>query len=49
MFVFKKIYEFLNNKKKYWITPILFSIILCLILLIIAYGKKITPFAYSFF
>ncbi len=49
MFVFRKIYEFLKKKKKYWMTPILFSISLCLILLLIAYGKKITPFAYSFF
>jgi len=49
MFAFRKIYGFLKNKKKYWMMPILFSISLCLILLLIAYGKKITPFAYSFF
>jgi hypothetical protein len=49
MIIFRKIYELLKNKKKYWMIPILFSIALCLMLLLIAYGKKITPFAYSFF
>jgi len=49
MFAFKEIYEFFKKRKKYWMTPILFSIFFCLMLLLISYGKKITPFVYNFF
>tara|TARA_B110000014_G_C20046985_1_gene544461 strand:+ start:397 stop:546 length:150 start_codon:yes stop_codon:yes gene_type:complete len=45
----KKIWEFLKVKKKYWLFPILLSLLLFGGLIILSQGLVIAPFIYKIF
>jgi len=45
----KKIFRFLNIRKKYWLTPVLLAIVLFGGLLILSKGSQMIPFIYNFF
>lgn len=44
-----EIYEFLKVRKKYWLAPLIITIVLMGSLLIFTQGSVIAPFIYSIF
>ena len=47
--LFKDVYDFLKIRKKYWLAPLIITIILMGALLIFTQGTVIAPFIYSIF
>ena len=45
----KEIYEFLKVRKKYWLAPLIITIVLMGALLIFTQGSVVAPFIYSIF
>ena len=45
----KKFYDFLKVKKKYWLLPIFFVLVLIGIIIILGKGAVIIPFVYTIF
>ena len=45
----KEFWEFLNVRKKYWLYPILFVLVIFGILIILSQGSAIAPFIYTIF
>jgi hypothetical protein len=45
----KELWAFLRIRKKLWITPIIFLILLISALLIVAQGSVLAPFIYTLF
>jgi|TARA_B110000483_G_scaffold238568_1_gene315444 hypothetical protein len=45
----KEFWEFLKNRKKYWLLPILFVLVLFGGLIILTQGTAIAPFIYTIF
>ncbi len=45
----KDIWDFLKVRKKYWLPPLIITIILTVIIFIITDGSAVAPFIYSFF
>ena len=45
----KKIWEFLKLKKKYWLYPVLLTLLLFGGLMILTQGLVLAPFIYKFF
>ena len=49
MSLFKEIWLYMRQNKKYWLVPILFILILMSVLLIVAQSSALAPFIYSIF
>ncbi|MFI5180378.1 MAG: DUF5989 family protein [Thermoanaerobaculia bacterium] len=47
--VFGQIWEFLKYRKKYWLTPIIFLMVLIGFLLVVAEKSVLAPFIYTLF
>jgi len=47
--VFSELWEFLKYRKKYWLMPIIFLMLLVGFLLIVAEKSAIAPFIYTLF
>lgn len=47
--VFAELWEFLKYRKKYWLAPILFFLILLGLLLAVAEKSALAPFVYTLF
>lgn len=47
--ILKEIFEFLMEKKKYWIIPIIIILLLIGILVVLSEGSAIAPFIYTLF
>ena len=47
--VFGQIWEFLKYRKKYWLAPIIFMMVLIGFLLVVAEKSVIAPFIYMLF
>jgi len=47
--IIKEFFEFLRERKRWWITPILFFLVLLGILIIFASSSALAPFIYSLF
>ena len=45
----KEFWEFLKVRKKYWLLPILFVLVLFGVLIILSQGSAVAPFIYSIF
>jgi hypothetical protein len=45
----KEFWEFLKSRKKYWLLPILFFLVLFGGLIILSQGSAIAPFIYTIF
>ena len=45
----KEFWEFLNVRKKYWLFPILFVLVLFGALIILSQGSAVAPFIYTIF
>jgi len=45
----KEFWEFLKSRKKYWLLPILFALVLFGGLIILSQGSAIAPFIYTIF
>jgi len=45
----KEFWEFLKERKKYWLLPILIVLVLFGILIILTQGSAIAPFIYTIF
>jgi hypothetical protein len=49
MTIIKELFEFLRERKKWWIAPILVFLLLFGVLLIFASSSTLAPFIYSLF
>lgn len=49
MSVFVELWEFLKYRKKYWLLPIIFVLVLLGLLVIIAEKSVVAPFIYTLF
>ena len=47
--LFKDIWDFLRVRKKYWLAPLIITIVLMGTLIIFTQGSVIAPFIYSIF
>jgi hypothetical protein len=47
--VFQQLWEFLKYRKKYWLAPIIFLMVLVGFLLLVAQKSVIAPFIYTLF
>ncbi len=45
----KDVWDFLKTRKKYWLAPLIITIILMIILIIFTKGSAVAPFIYSIF
>ncbi|MBP9888270.1 MAG: hypothetical protein KBF93_18370 [Leptospiraceae bacterium] len=45
----KEFFEFLMERKKFWLIPIIFLLVLLSILLVMTQGSAISPFIYTLF
>jgi len=45
----KEFWEFLRERKKYWLLPILISLALFGVLIVLSQGSAIAPFIYTIF
>ena len=46
---FKEFWEFLNERKKYWLLPIFIVLALFGVLIVLSQGSAIAPFIYTIF
>jgi len=49
MWFLKEFWEFLKERKKYWLFPILFVLLIFGVLIILSQGSAIAPFIYTIF
>ncbi|MGD0349328.1 MAG: DUF5989 family protein [Verrucomicrobiota bacterium] len=47
--ILKEFWDFLRVRKKYWIMPIVFFLLLLGVVLVVAKGSALAPFIYSLF
>ena len=47
--IFKELWQFLGEQKKYWLVPIVVVMVLFGLLLIFAQGSAVAPFIYTLF
>ncbi len=47
--IFKDLFEFMHQRKKYWLMPIVFVLVLLGALLVLAQGSAVAPFIYTLF
>jgi len=47
--LFKDIWDFLKVRKKYWLAPLIITIVLVGVLIISTQGSVVAPFIYSIF
>ena len=47
--ILKEFWNFLRERKKYWIMPIVFFLLLLGFILVMAKGSALAPFIYSLF
>ena len=47
--IIREFFEFLRERKRWWITPILFFLVLLGVLVIFASSSALAPFIYSLF
>ena len=47
--LFKDVWDFLKVRKKYWLAPLIITIVLMGILIILTQGSVVAPFIYSIF
>jgi len=45
----KDVFDFLKVRKKYWLAPLIFTIVLMGALLVFTQGSVVAPFIYSIF
>ena len=45
----RDVWDFLKTRKKYWLAPLIITIILMGALIIFSQGSVVAPFIYSFF
>ncbi|MCG6142107.1 MULTISPECIES: DUF5989 family protein [Leptospira] len=45
----KEFFEFLLERKKFWLLPIIFLLVLLSVLLVMTQGSAISPFIYTLF
>jgi len=49
MHIFKDLFGFLLERKKFWLIPIIFALLLIGLLIVMAGGSAIAPFIYTIF
>ena len=49
MWFIKEFWEFLNVRKKYWLFPIVFVLIIFGTLIVLSQGSTVAPFIYAIF
>jgi hypothetical protein len=49
MSIFRELWEFMRVRKKFWLLPIVFIMVLLGGLLILAQGSAVAPFIYTLF
>jgi len=45
----KELFQFITRRKKYWLLPILFVLLLFAVFIVIGEGTAIAPFIYTIF
>jgi hypothetical protein len=49
MSIFRELWEFMRERRKFWLLPIMFIMVLLGGLLVLAQGSAIAPFIYTLF
>jgi hypothetical protein len=47
--VFSELWQFMRENKKYWLAPIVLTLVLVGVLLVLAKGSALAPFIYTLF
>ena len=45
----KELWAFMRSRKKYWLLPIIFMMVLLGVLIVMAQGSAVAPFIYTLF
>ena len=48
-YVFNELWQFIRENKKYWLAPIVITLVLVGVMLVLAKGSAIAPFIYTLF
>jgi hypothetical protein len=49
LFIVREFWDFLRTRKKWWLAPIIFFLLLLSVLIVFAEGSALAPFIYSLF
>ena len=49
LYVIDELWQFMRENKKYWMAPIVITLVLVGVLLVLAKGSAIAPFIYTLF
>jgi len=49
LYVINELWQFMRENKKYWMAPIVITLVLVGVLLVLAKGSAIAPFIYTLF
>ena len=49
LYVVSELFQFMRENKKYWMAPIVITLVLAGVLLVLAKGSAIAPFIYTLF
>jgi hypothetical protein len=49
LYVISELWQFMREHKKYWMAPIVITLVLVGVLLVLAKGSAIAPFIYTLF
>jgi hypothetical protein len=49
MSIFGEFWEFLKVRKKFWLAPIIISLLLLSLLIVLSQGSALSPFIYTLF
>ena len=49
LYVIRELWQFMRENKKYWMAPIVITLVLVGVLLVLAKGSAIAPFIYTLF
>ena len=49
LYVISELWQFMRENKKYWMAPIVITLVLAGVLLVLAKGSALAPFIYTLF
>jgi len=49
MYIIKELWEFIKVRKKYWLLPVILSLLILSVFIVVSEGTAMAPFIYAIF
>ena len=49
MYIIKELWEFIKVRKKYWLLPVIASLLILSVFIVVSEGTAVAPFIYAIF